>query len=151
MGLGSRVAVSPLLQQVLRPYIIASQAMPKLALAPVFAIWFGFGTLPKALLAALMAFFPLIENTLTGLSNVDAEAVELFRMLGASRWHAFLKLRLPKIRNAATVHADTQQHGLGWFNLELLEKVEHTFRDLGLTKQPLDVRQLFTNALVQAL
>jgi NitT/TauT family transport system permease protein len=69
--------------------------MPKLALAPLFVIWFGLGILPKALIAALIAFFPLFENTLTGLREVDAEAVELFRMLGASRWQFFVKLRLP--------------------------------------------------------
>jgi NitT/TauT family transport system permease protein len=95
IGLGSLVAVSPRVQQVLKPYIIASQAMPKLALAPLFIIWFGLGIMPKALIAALIAFFPLFENTLTGLRDVEAEAVELFRMLGASRWHLFLKLRLP--------------------------------------------------------
>ena len=67
IGLGSLVAISPLWQRVLKPYIIASQAMPKLALAPLFVIWFGFGILPKALIAALIAFFPLFENTLTGL------------------------------------------------------------------------------------
>jgi NitT/TauT family transport system permease protein len=95
IGLGSVVAISPLWQRVLKPYIIASQAMPKLALAPLFVIWFGFGILPKALIAALIAFFPLFENTLTGLREVESDAVELFRMLGASRWHLFLKLRLP--------------------------------------------------------
>jgi NitT/TauT family transport system permease protein len=95
IGLGSVVAVSPRVQQVLKPYIIASQAMPKLAFAPLFIIWFGLGLLPKALIAALIAFFPLFENTLTGLRAVEAEAVELFRMLGASRWQLFLKLRLP--------------------------------------------------------
>jgi NitT/TauT family transport system permease protein len=95
MGLGILVAMSPLAQRILHPYIIASQAMPKLALAPLFAIWFGFGIFPKALVAALIAFFPLFENTLTGLGEVDAEALELFRMLGASRWHFFSKLRLP--------------------------------------------------------
>lgn len=95
MGLGTLVAMSPLAQRILHPYIIASQAMPKLALAPLFALWFGFGILPKALVAALIAFFPLFENTLTGLGEVDAEALELFRMLGASRWHCFSKLRLP--------------------------------------------------------
>ena len=95
IGLGSLVALSPLSQRVLYPYIIASQAMPKLALAPLFVIWFGFGVFPKALIAALIAFFPLFENTLTGLREVEAEAVDLFRMLGASRWDVFLKLRLP--------------------------------------------------------
>jgi len=60
-------------------------------------------------------------------------------------------LEIIKLRNTATVSADTQKHGLGWFNLELLEQVERTFRDLSLTKQPLDMRRLFTNELVQSL
>ncbi len=95
IGLGSLVALAPLAQRVLNPYIIASQAMPKLALAPLFVIWCGFGIVPKALIAALIAFFPLFENTLTGLSAVDTETLDLFRMLGASRWQVFSKLLLP--------------------------------------------------------
>ncbi|MDH3599985.1 MAG: ABC transporter permease [Candidatus Tectomicrobia bacterium] len=95
IGLGSLVAISPFWQRVLSPYIIASQAMPKLALAPIFVIWFGFGIMPKAVIAALIAFFPLFENTLVGLQAVESESIELFRMLGANRWQLFLKLRLP--------------------------------------------------------
>ncbi len=95
VGLGSLVALAPLMQRILNPYIIASQAMPKLALAPLFVIWCGFGIAPKALIAALIAFFPLFENTLTGLSAVDTETLDLFRMLGASRWQVFSKLLLP--------------------------------------------------------
>jgi NitT/TauT family transport system permease protein len=95
LGLGSLVALAPLAQRILQPYIIASQAMPKLALAPLFVIWCGFGILPKALIAALIAFFPLFENTLTGLSTVDADARDLFRMLGANRWQVFYKLLVP--------------------------------------------------------
>lgn len=95
VGLGSLVALAPLVQRVLNPYIIASQAMPKLALAPLFVIWCGFGIAPKALIAALIAFFPLFENTLTGLRTVDTETLDLFRMLGASRWQVFSKLLLP--------------------------------------------------------
>ena len=95
IGLGSLVALAPLAQRVLNPYIIASQAMPKLALAPLFVIWCGFGIAPKALIAALIAFFPLFENTLTGLSTVDTETLDLFRMLGASHWQVFRKLLLP--------------------------------------------------------
>ena len=95
VGLGSLVALAPLAQRVLNPYIIASQAMPKLALAPLFVIWCGFGIAPKALIAALIAFFPLFENTLMGLSAVDTETLDLFRMLGASRWQVFRKLLLP--------------------------------------------------------
>src|SRR5262249_57041523 len=85
IGLGSLVALAPLMQRVLNPYIIASQAMPKLALAPLFVIWFGFGVFPKALIAALIAFFPLFQNTLTVLSAVDTDTLDLFRLLVASR------------------------------------------------------------------
>jgi NitT/TauT family transport system permease protein len=95
IGLGSLVALAPLVQRILNPYIIASQAMPKLALAPLFVIWCGFGITPKALIAALIAFFPLFENTLTGLRAVDTETLDLFCMLGASRWQVFSKLLLP--------------------------------------------------------
>lgn len=95
IGLGALVAQSPLLNRVLSPYIIASQAMPKLALAPIFVVWFGFGITPKVFITALIAFFPLFENTITGLNEVDPDKVELFRVLRASRWHQFTKLRLP--------------------------------------------------------
>jgi len=95
MGLGIGVALSPLLRDVLHPYLIASQAMPKLALAPIFVMWFGFGILPKVLITALIAFFPLFENTVAGLNEVDADALDLFRGLGATRWQTLCWLRLP--------------------------------------------------------
>jgi len=65
IGLGSLVALAPLAQRVLNPYIIASQAMPKLALAPLFVIWCGFGIAPKALIAALIADCPIWHWPLT--------------------------------------------------------------------------------------
>jgi NitT/TauT family transport system substrate-binding protein len=60
-------------------------------------------------------------------------------------------LEIIKIRNAASVSTDTQRHGLGWFNLDVLAQVERTFRELGLLQRPLDMRQLFTNELVRRL
>ena len=60
-------------------------------------------------------------------------------------------LEIIKIRNAASVSADTQRHGLGWFNLEVLEQVERTYRELGLIQRPLEMRAIFTNELVQVL
>jgi NitT/TauT family transport system permease protein len=95
IGLGTAVAHSQMLLRVLNPYIIASQAMPKLALAPIFVLWFGFGIFPKVVIAALIAFFPLLENTITGLNEVDPDKIELFRSLDATPWQIFLKLRLP--------------------------------------------------------
>jgi len=95
IGLGIGVALSPLLRGVLHPYLIASQAMPKLALAPIFVMWFGFGIFPKVLITALIAFFPLFENTVAGLNEVDSDALELFRALRASPWQTLRWLRLP--------------------------------------------------------
>ncbi len=95
IGLGVGVALSPLLRGILQPYLIASQAMPKLALAPIFVMWFGFGILPKVLITALIVFFPLFENTVTGLNEVDGDALELFHALRASRWQTLRWLRLP--------------------------------------------------------
>jgi NitT/TauT family transport system substrate-binding protein len=60
-------------------------------------------------------------------------------------------LEIIKIRNASSVNDDTQRHGLGWFNLDVLEQVERTYRELGLIQRPLDIRQIFTNEFVEAL
>jgi NitT/TauT family transport system substrate-binding protein len=60
-------------------------------------------------------------------------------------------LEIIKIRNATSVSEDTQRHGLGWFNLDVLEQVERTYRELGLIQRLLDMRQIFTNEVVQAL
>ncbi|MEK8131430.1 ABC transporter permease [Paenibacillus filicis] len=83
------------LRRLLSPYVIASQAVPKLALAPLFMIWFGFGTTPKVVITALIAFFPLLESTVTAIQYVDPLKQELFRVLGASRWQTLLRLKLP--------------------------------------------------------
>lgn len=95
IGLGAAVAFSARLGRIIRPYIVASQAMPKLALAPIMVVWFGFDLTPKVLIAALIAFFPLFENMVAGLQTVDPDRVELFRALRAERGQTFLKLRLP--------------------------------------------------------
>ena len=82
-------------EQVFKPYLVVSQVVPKLALAPLFVLWFGFGMLPTVLITALICFFPLMENTLTGLRQVDAQRLQLFQMLGATRLQTLLRLKLP--------------------------------------------------------
>lgn len=83
------------LRRVLLPYVVVSQVIPKLALMPLFIVWFGFGLLPTIVVTALICFFPLLENTLTGLAQVPPERLELFRMLGASRAQTLWRLKLP--------------------------------------------------------
>jgi NitT/TauT family transport system permease protein len=83
------------MRAILNPYILASQAMPKLALAPIMVIWLGFGIAPKVVITALICFFPLLENTIIGLTSANPYQLELFRALTASRWQTFSKLRIP--------------------------------------------------------
>jgi ABC-type nitrate/sulfonate/bicarbonate transport system, permease component len=82
-------------RHVFMPYVVASQVMPKLALAPLLTVWLGFGTLPMVAITALVCFFPLLESTMTGVSQADAARLELFRMLGATRWQTLWRLKVP--------------------------------------------------------
>jgi NitT/TauT family transport system permease protein len=92
---GVLMAEVKLLRALLMPYVIASQVIPKLALAPLFVLWFGFGITSTVVITALICFFPLLENTMTALAQVQPERLELFRMLGAGRWQTLWRLKLP--------------------------------------------------------
>ncbi len=95
MLLGTLMGISKFCNRALYPYVIASQVFPKEALAPLFAIWFGFGLMPKIIISAIIAFFPVAISTMRGLHHVDPMLSDLFEQLNASRWQMFLKLRLP--------------------------------------------------------
>lgn len=83
------------LRKLLHPYIITSQAVPKLALAPLFILWFGFGMTSKVVITAMICFFPLLENTLSAIQQVERNKIELFRSLSASRWQTLIHLKIP--------------------------------------------------------
>ena len=95
VGCGTLAAEFSIARRVIMPYVIITQALPKFALAPILVIWFGFGMGPKVIIAALIAFFPLLENTYLGLTSTPKEHLELFRALRASRWFTLIKLRVP--------------------------------------------------------
>lgn len=92
---GVLLAELPRLRRLAMPYVVVSQVVPKLALMPLLVVWCGFGLLPTVLVTALICFFPLLENTLTGLAQVAPERLELFRLLKASRWQTLWRLKLP--------------------------------------------------------
>lgn len=92
---GVLLGESAALRRVLMPYVVTSQVIPKLALVPLFIVWFGFGTVPTVVITALICFFPLLENTLTGIAQMDAARLELFRMLGATRGQTLWRLKVP--------------------------------------------------------
>ncbi len=92
---GVAMAESRRLRTILWPYVVVSQVVPKLALMPVFILWFGFGAASLVTITALICFFPLLETTVTSLRQVAPERLELFRLLGASRWQTLWRLKLP--------------------------------------------------------
>jgi len=84
------------LRSLFSPYVIASQAVPKLALAPLFVLWFGFGMTSKIIITALICFFPLLENTMAAMRQTNSDKQKLFRVLQASRWETLIHLKIPE-------------------------------------------------------
>ena len=93
--LGVVVGETKIGQKAVMPYLVGFNALPKVAFAPVFVAWLGFGINSKVVMALFIAFFPVIVDTAAGLASVNRDAVMLFRSLGASRWQTLVKLKLP--------------------------------------------------------
>jgi NitT/TauT family transport system permease protein len=89
------IAYSRWINELTYPFLVAAQVVPKIALAPLFLIWFGVGVLPKVLIAALIAFFPIVINTAKGLTSVEPELLQFMRSLGATWREVFFKISLP--------------------------------------------------------
>lgn len=93
--LGMIFAEFETLRVMMNPFIVATQVTPKTALAPLFIIWFGFGITSKVFIVALIAFFPVLVNTVSGFHSVDAEKIELMRSYGANRLKIIRFVKLP--------------------------------------------------------
>lgn len=93
--LGVAIAQLPLLELSLMPYIVAFQTIPSVALAPLFLQWFGYGTASKVVMAALIAFFPILVNVIAGLQASGRDEVQMLRAFGATRTQTLLKLHVP--------------------------------------------------------
>jgi len=93
--LGYILAKSPILERLAGPYIVASQSIPAVAIAPLLVIWFGSGKLSKVLICALIVFFPVLINTIVGIRSVDPGLKTLMRSLRANRWQMFIWLEVP--------------------------------------------------------
>jgi NitT/TauT family transport system permease protein len=93
--LGGVCAQFKFIERVVMPYVFGFQTMPKIALAPLILIWFGFGQTPKIVLAAAMSFFPVMVNAFSGMTLVNRDHASLFKALGATRLSVLLRLRLP--------------------------------------------------------
>jgi NitT/TauT family transport system permease protein len=93
--LATVIVFSRFAERMLYPPMIASQAIPKVAIAPLFVVWMGFGVMPKVWIAFLIAFFPVVIDTVVGLRSVQPEMLQLGRSMGGGTLRVFLKLRLP--------------------------------------------------------
>lgn len=83
------------LEQTLNPFIVATQVMPKVAFVPLFIVWFGFGITSKVIVAAVLAFFPIMTNTVLGVKSVEAGHRDVVTSLNATGWQRFRRLELP--------------------------------------------------------
>jgi NitT/TauT family transport system permease protein len=97
VGIPTAMAIvySSHLERALYPLLVASQSVPKIAIAPLLIFWAGIGTLPKVLVAFLISFFPIIIDTVVGLRSVEPEMLHLARSMGAGEMRIFLKIRFP--------------------------------------------------------
>ncbi len=95
MLLGYGLAHSSIAERVLAPFIVASQSVPTVAIAPLLVIWFGTGILSKILVCALIVFFPILVNTIVGVRSVGQDLLDLMRTLEASRWQIIWLLEVP--------------------------------------------------------
>jgi NitT/TauT family transport system permease protein len=89
------IVVIPKLRDIVMPLLLVAQLVPKVAIAPLLLIWFGYGLFPKVLVAFLVAFFPIVVNGASGLASVQPELLDLGHSLQASRWQTFWKFRIP--------------------------------------------------------
>lgn len=111
--LGLAIALSPLAKQILYPPAMLLQLVPKIAVAPLFLVWFGFGIESKVILTLLMTFFPLLIASISGFQILDTRLLYLTRSMGASAWQTFRYLRVPAalpvifsgIKTSATIAA----------------------------------------------
>ena len=95
VGLAVAVVMSRRLEQLLMPYVLLAQIIPKMAFAPIFFLILGYNLLPSIVITFLVCFFPMVIDTATGLASVDPQMRDLLRSLQASRWDILRKAELP--------------------------------------------------------
>lgn len=95
LGAGILIVISPVMEKIIYPWIVGLQSMPKVAIAPLLVVWFGFGLASKVVVVTLVTLFPVLVNVVAGLRNVDQERLDLMLGLSATRWQIMRYLRLP--------------------------------------------------------
>jgi len=94
VSLAALIEEFPLVRRLVYPALVVFQSIPKMAVAPLILIWVGLGIESKIVLSALVAFFPLLVNSMSGFASYERDAADLFKTLHASRWEVFVRLKL---------------------------------------------------------
>jgi NitT/TauT family transport system permease protein len=94
--LAMAIAYSRFMEHAVYPVIVFLQIIPKIAIAPLFIIWFGFGFMPKLLLVFLLSFFPIVVSSIAGFKSLDRDVMDFARTTGAGGWTLFVRIRLPQ-------------------------------------------------------
>ena len=95
VALAVAIGMSRTLERAVYPFVIASQTIPIIVIAPMLLIWVGYGLAPKVIVVALISFFPIVVNMVDGLKSADRDMANLMRTMGASRWQIFAKALVP--------------------------------------------------------
>jgi NitT/TauT family transport system permease protein len=93
--LGGLISLVPVLERLVYPYIVALQTLPKVAIAPLFIIWFGYGLSSKVVVTALVCFFPVLVSVVAGFHATDQDQLDMMKAFGASKWQTLVRLRIP--------------------------------------------------------
>jgi NitT/TauT family transport system permease protein len=93
--LGTAIAWSDTVSRALMPFLVFVNTLPKVAIAPLILLWFGYGIGPNMLIGAIIGFFSVVINTAAGLSQIDEDMIDLGRVCNAPKWRVFVKIRIP--------------------------------------------------------
>ncbi len=92
---GALISLAPAVERLLYPYVVGLQTVPKIAIAPLFIIWFGYGVASKIVITALVCFFPVLVSVMAGFHSTDRDQLDMMKAFGATPWQTLLRLRLP--------------------------------------------------------
>jgi NitT/TauT family transport system permease protein len=93
--IGAMISLIPIFERLVYPYLVALQTLPKVAIAPLFIIWFGYGLTSKIVITALVCFFPVLVSVIAGFHSTDKDQLEMMKAFGATKWQTLMRLRIP--------------------------------------------------------
>jgi NitT/TauT family transport system permease protein len=93
--IGAMVSLIPVVERLVYPYLVALQTLPKVAIAPLFIIWFGYGLTSKIVITALVCFFPILVSVVAGFHATDRDELDMMKAFGATKWQTLVRLRIP--------------------------------------------------------